>query len=551
MAETTYIADIIADISYKKPKKARDPNWPTDQTNIVRSEVMKNYPILFGGFSNNVDFKRKQTWSDIADKVNSVEGTVRNVAAIKDKWKNLKNASISTMREHAKHTKGTGKYKDDRITIMPPRIPNGLVFYLHTNTDKKEFIGRLVNVATRSGIIEERSINVNALTLATLRLVTDINNKKRSNLKRNGKNVTLFLNECFVIPRATGADIATTYQERKGSEDAGPVIPSPKKLKTDCVKCPNRRKTVKHLMQLNRKRKRDLDDSFIFNYEKRALTQALERKQDTEKQLRSDRRVLTRQLMEKTSEIERLKATNVNSAEGQEKKKKRRRRRVPVNGTLAAAQKEHVALKKINNNLQRENECLHAIITEDKDNESKTISVKKDMKTYSTGYRKAAYSCILKQVPVESTKDVSVISATPCDTQGSIGAFLKYKQIPVMGLYSQISTQKLAFHWILFTNIGTEEPDVVRVYDSFRQTPSKSAIREIADFHHTNSDNLQLEIMNPLDIFFTNIGTEEPDVVQVYDSFRQTPSKSAIREIADFHHTNFDNLQLEIMNVAA
>ncbi|KAG1663595.1 hypothetical protein GQR58_020325 [Nymphon striatum] len=94
------------------------------------------------------------------------------------------------------------------------------------------------------------------------------------------------------------------------------------------------------------------------------------------------------------------------NAEGQKNKKKRRRRRVPVNETLAAAQKELVALKKINNNLQRENECLHAIITEDKDNESKTISVKKDMKTYSTGYRKAAYSCILKKVPVESTATV-------------------------------------------------------------------------------------------------------------------------------------------------
>ncbi|KAG1650245.1 putative nuclease HARBI1 [Nymphon striatum] len=52
----------------------------------------------------------QKAWSDIADKVNSVGGTVRNVAAIKDKWKNLKNSSIATMRQHAKHSKGTGKY---------------------------------------------------------------------------------------------------------------------------------------------------------------------------------------------------------------------------------------------------------------------------------------------------------------------------------------------------------------------------------------------------------------------------------------------------------
>ena len=91
--------------------------------------------------------------------------------------------------------------------------------------------------------MKECSVNVNALTRVTLRLVKAIHNIKRSNLKRNGKNVTLFLNECFVIPCATGADIATTSEDTgpvmPTSEDTGPVMPSTKKLKTDCVTCPN------------------------------------------------------------------------------------------------------------------------------------------------------------------------------------------------------------------------------------------------------------------------------------------------------------------------
>ncbi|KAG1659516.1 t-SNARE domain-containing protein 1 [Nymphon striatum] len=99
-----------------KQKKARGPNWPSDQAEIVRSEVMKNYGILFGGFSNDVDHKKKQkAWSDIADKVNSVGGTVRNVGAIKDKWKNIKNSSIATMRQHAKHSKGTDEKSNEGI----------------------------------------------------------------------------------------------------------------------------------------------------------------------------------------------------------------------------------------------------------------------------------------------------------------------------------------------------------------------------------------------------------------------------------------------------
>ena len=46
------------------------------------------------------------------------------------------------------------------------------------------------------------------------------------------------------------------------------------------------------------------------------------------------------------------------------------------------------------------------MINEDEDKESETISLNNDQKTYSTGHRKAAYSCTLKQVPGESTATV-------------------------------------------------------------------------------------------------------------------------------------------------
>ena len=49
------------------------------------------------------------------------------------------------------------------------------------------------------------------------------------------------------------------------------------------------------------------------------LMQALDRKQDTEKQLRSDRRVLKRQIMEKNSQIKRLKDYSCELSRGTEK----------------------------------------------------------------------------------------------------------------------------------------------------------------------------------------------------------------------------------------
>lgn len=64
--------------------------------------------------------------------------------------------------------------------------------------------------------------------------------------------------------------------------------------------------------------------------------------------------------MEKNTEITRLKTIVVNSAEGQKK-----RRRTCTNEKFAAMQKELVAVQKMNKP-ERENECLHATIIDDR-----------------------------------------------------------------------------------------------------------------------------------------------------------------------------------------
>ena len=314
---------------------------------------------------------------------------------------------------------------DDRLRITPPSLPiiqNGLVYFLHTHTDKKEFISRLIGIASRNGIVED-NVKLDALIRSTRRLVKAIDEKKRSNLKRNAANVTLFLKQCFVIPCATtdgtstGSATASTAAERTSTQGkasttkdtvARPrlVMPSPKKLKTDCSKCVNRRKTVKHLMKINKERKQNLDDSLISNSGKSALKQALDRKQEIEKRLRLDRRRLRRQLMEKTSQLKQLKGEAAEDEKKRKRKIQRRRSKLVPREKLAAAQEELLTLKKIKNNLERENERLQAILMEDKDSNTTTISVKKDNKTYSTGYRKAAYRCLLEQVPVYSTASV-------------------------------------------------------------------------------------------------------------------------------------------------
>lgn len=232
------------------------------------------------------------------------------------------------------------KINDDQLLITSPQIQKGLVFYLYTQCkQKKDFITRLITVATKNSIVDERNINVRAWASSAIRLVKDIKSKKRSNLKRSGKNLIIFLNECFHIPcvrqsseknsaPADGLDRPTvpqTFEKRKLVEDTVPVkcvAPSQKILKSDCKKCMNRRKIIKNLSQLCKDRKRALDDSIISNSEKKTMKQALERKQKIEIDLRKERRNLKKKVIELQAEIKKLRTDNTSDVA--EKKKKKR-----------------------------------------------------------------------------------------------------------------------------------------------------------------------------------------------------------------------------------
>ena len=212
-----------------------------------------------------------------------------------------------------------------------------------------------------------------------------------------------FLNEDFQFPSCSPAVAAPTNTERADTPNKRKshslCEPSPKKLKTDCQKCRKRRVVLKKTMSANKVLKKNLNNSFFASAEKKALKQSLQRKQNIELKLRAERRDLRNKLMKKNPEIKRLQRNN-----GTELKAKRKHK-CNHSSKLADAVKELSSLKKNLKELQNENEGLRAIILEE-ENERQTTAAKKDNKTFSNGYRKAAYNCLLNQVPVEATGTV-------------------------------------------------------------------------------------------------------------------------------------------------
>ena len=232
--------------------------------------------------------------------------------------------------------------------------------------------------------------------------------KKKKNLGRDGHHLMQFLQEEFNFPIKKGS--ADQSISPSFSVDAEPGMslgersfstPSPKKLKTDCGKCVKSRVAMASLITVNRKRKRQIDEIYISSATRRSLRQALEHKTKIEMELRIARRKLIKTLREKDRAIKRLKKDLgfVIVSPNPRKKCKCRHK-----GNLAIVEKQRNAFKKRCNQLELENESLRAALIEE--DEAHVVSVKKDAKTYSSNYRKAAYACILHQVPVTETSSV-------------------------------------------------------------------------------------------------------------------------------------------------
>ena len=78
------------------PKKEKAVNWTFAETSLLLEEVGMSTSILLSKQSSNVTNKLKEErWQDIANRISSVHGTLRNEKACRRKWSEEKTKVLS------------------------------------------------------------------------------------------------------------------------------------------------------------------------------------------------------------------------------------------------------------------------------------------------------------------------------------------------------------------------------------------------------------------------------------------------------------------------
>ena len=291
----------------------------------------------------------------------------------------------------------------------------GLVLFLHSKNkrDYKTTVRQVSSICTTSGI---HHVNASALRVSVERLVKNF--AKFRNYTRDWDSITNFLLSSYEVPTITEAvedpriDAASTsIQSSVGVTDESAALPASgmkSRSVDDCRKCEKRKDSMQALLQRNRTLKLRLALSKKSESGTvRKLKQALSRKQTIEGRLRTDSRTMKLLLAAKERQVKYLLQK---SGKPTKEKRKKLKVRKPTS--------EVKSLQKQLSDLQRENEDMQLHMQEMVEDRSATATIcaRKDNKTFSASYRKAAYCCLLNQVPVDST--ASVISTVVKEVTG-------------------------------------------------------------------------------------------------------------------------------------
>lgn len=107
-----------------KMDKRRQPNFTSDELEILLSSVEGKSKILFGKFGGAVTAAAKdKCWADVAAVVTSASGIERSAKEVKKKWSTVKSAVKSTVSSAKKdlHKTGGGP-QGDIITEFDSKI---------------------------------------------------------------------------------------------------------------------------------------------------------------------------------------------------------------------------------------------------------------------------------------------------------------------------------------------------------------------------------------------------------------------------------------------
>ena len=184
--------------------------------------------------------------------------------------------------------------------VRGDKIRRGLVFYIHMTKSKhrKDYATtarNVLDIAQRSGIMDNEEINFDSLKSAINRDINAILAKKQ-NIKREACAIIKMLSEDFNLfsfrkskKSREPCELSVPIPPVPISSGTIPVTPSPTKLKTDCSKCVKKRAALVDLSSRYKKQKLECDDLYISSSEARTLRYCHIKRGETMKSLREDR----------------------------------------------------------------------------------------------------------------------------------------------------------------------------------------------------------------------------------------------------------------------
>ncbi|KAK6172145.1 hypothetical protein SNE40_015873 [Patella caerulea] len=163
-------------------------------------------------------------------------------------------------------------------------------------------------------------------------------------------------------------------------------------LRGDCAKCKQHRKSLRSLAALKSKYYKLLSRRKTPDHH---LRQALDRKKNIENRLRAERIQVKSKFLKADGGPKKV-------IKKQKCNKPRNKLQTISLWELNALKRRVAVLESENEKLRAENERVTCVNDDLKNSSSNVIKAKKDGKTFSYSYRKAAYACLVNQVPVET-----------------------------------------------------------------------------------------------------------------------------------------------------
>ena len=257
-----------------------------------------------------------------------------------------------------------------------------------------------------------------------------------------------------------------------------------------------------------------MDELYVSSNAARCLRQALGRKENIEMRLRKDNAKLNGQLVQANCYIKKMQTEANRMSNSQKVKKRKFKGKLTWVALLKEKEQELKRMKKKQEELERENQGLTDMIFSEKTTPKFVV---KEGGQFTTKYRKAAYHCLMNQVPVETIGSIIenvVKEVTGAEVSDTPSAPTVSQMAYELGVISDLQVgESLSFEedmTIAWDATSLRDDHVNEVHIHFKDEPPRGLSLQISTLPGATSDD-----------YYEHITTTVRDVVTTFAGYKR------------------------------